>query len=99
MAVTKQSNYTCTAAQLSSEVARVQTTRRAGFLKQLTGMRFFLRQGIALQGHSEREGNLPQLLSAWAGDCEVLRQWMKAARYMSYDIVNELKTIMGRDVL
>ena len=87
------------AAQLSSEVARVQTTRRAGLLKQLTGMRFLLRQGIALRGHSEREGNLPQLLSAWAGDCEVLRQWMKEGKYMSHDIVNELITIMGHNVL
>ena len=87
------------AAQLSSQEDRVQTTRRAGFLKQLTGMRFLLRQGIALRGHSELEGNLPQLLSAWAGDCEVLKQWMKAAKYMSHDIVNELITIMGHNVL
>ena len=62
-------------------------------------MRFLLRQGIALRGHSEREGTLPQLLSAWEGDCDALRQWMKAAKYMSHDIANELITTMGHNVL
>lgn len=59
-------------------------------------MRFLLRQGIALRGHSEREGNLPQLM---VGDCKILKQWMKAAKYMSHDIVNELITMMGHNVL
>ena len=73
------------AAQMSSEVARVQTIRWAVFLKQLTCIRFLLRQGW-FKRHSEIEGNLPQLLNAWGGDCDVLRQRMKAA------MVNELIT-------
>ena len=92
-------NCVTIAAQLSTEQARIQNTRRAGLLKQLMGMRFLLRQGIALRGHSEGEGNLPQLLSAWGGECEILNQWMKAAKYMSHDIINELITIMGHTVL
>ena len=53
------------AQQLSNESAKIMADRRLGLLNQLSAMKFLLRQGIALRGHSEYEGNLPQLLSAW----------------------------------
>ena len=62
-------------------------------------MKFLLRQGIALRGHSENEGNLPQLLSAWTGNSAILKQWVKEGKYMSHDIVNEIVTLMGHNVL
>ena len=63
-------------------------------------MKFLLRQGIALRGHSENEGNLPQLLSAWTVNSAILKHCMvKEVKYMSHDIVNELVTLMGHNVL
>ncbi len=58
--------------QLSSKMAQIQTTRCAGLLKQLEAMRFLLRQGMALSGGEEGEGNLPQLLSCWSAENEMI---------------------------
>ena len=58
-------------------------------------MKFLLRQGIVLRGHSEYEGNLPQLLSAWTVTSAILKHWVKERKYMYHDIVNELVTLMG----
>ena len=68
-------------------------------MKQLEAMKFLLRQGIALRGHSEEEENLPHLLALWSGDSAVVKDWIKAWKYMSHDIVNELITLMGLNVL
>ena len=87
--------------QLSVESIKVQTQRRMGLLKQLGAMKFLLRQGLSLRGHTEHEGNLPQLLSTWreVTDSAHLKHWIEMGRYMSHDIINELITIMGNTVL
>ena len=36
---------------ISSQLAILQATRRAGLLKQVTSLRFLLRQGLAIRGH------------------------------------------------
>ena len=59
--------------QLSVQLKNMQERRRAGFLKQLRAIRYLTRQGIALQGHNEMEGNLWQLMLEWSRDCEVLK--------------------------
>lgn len=48
--------------QLSSQVAKIQSTHRAGLLMQLEAMRYLLRQGLPLRGHYEKGGNLPGYL-------------------------------------
>ena len=85
--------------QLSSQGAKVQETRRLGLVKQLEAMKFLLRQGIALRGHSEEEGNLRQLLTTWSKDNAVVKSWIEEGKYMSHDIVNELITLMGQSIL
>ena len=87
------------AQQLSSESAKILADRRLGLLNQLSAMKLLLRQGIALRGHSENKGNLPQLLSAWTVNSAILKHWVKEGKYMSHDIVYELVTIMGHNVL
>ena len=62
-------------------------------------MKFLLRQGIALRGHTEEEGNLSQLLAVWSEDNANVKDWMKEGKFMSHDIVNELITLMGLKVL
>lgn len=85
--------------QLSSEVRKLQASRRQALLKQLLAIQYLARQGIALRGHSETEGNLVQLLVAWAKECSALKAWLKDKKYLSHDIVNEQVCIMGKSVL
>ena len=85
--------------QLSTQGTKVQETWRLGLMKQLEAMKFLLRQGIALRGHSEEEGNLSQLLTTWSKDNAVLKSWIEEGKYMSHDIVNKLITLMGQSIL
>ena len=64
--------------QFNTETLRLQHIRRNGLLTQLSGLRFLLRQGLAIRGHYEVEGNLFQLLRVWAGDsASDINEWLK----------------------
>ena len=82
--------------QLSSQVTNLQRVKRSGLLLML---RFLLRQGIAIRGHFEEEGNLRQLLLAWSNNCTDLREWNKEGKCMSHEIINELIKLMGNSIL
>ena len=84
---------------ISSQLANLQATRPAGLLKQITSLRFLLRQGLAIRGHSEDEGNLSHLLKLRTEDSDTVQAWLNEEKYMSHDIVNELINIMGQEVL
>ena len=47
---------------MNTKLCKQQQIRRAGLLKQISAIRFLLRQGLALRGHKDTEGNLYQLL-------------------------------------
>ena len=49
------------AAELSSQLLKLQRLRREGLLMQLRAILFLTSQGIAIRGHTESEGNLQQL--------------------------------------
>ena len=48
----------CIATQLSSQVNSTQARNKKMLLKQLSSLRFLLREGLAIRGHNEQEGNL-----------------------------------------
>ena len=85
--------------QLSAQLKDQQQMRRAGLLKQMKGIQFLTRQGIALLGHKESEGNLKQLMLMWSHEDEVVKTWVKENRYTCYQTVNELLSIMGQNLL
>ena len=62
-------------------------------------MQFLLRQGLALRGHYDKDGNLYQLLLTWAKDSEIVAAWLKEGRFLSHDHVNELISLMGQEGL
>lgn len=69
-------------------------------LCQLSALLFFLRQGLAVRGHTELEGNLRQLLIMWdSNGSHDLQVWLKENKYMSHDIINEQIAIMGQTLL
>ena len=86
--------------RFSSQLVLLQNTRRKALLHQLSSLRFLLRQGLAIRGHTELEGNLRQLLMMWAGASNSdLKTWLRENKYMSHDIINEQITIMGHSLL
>ena len=85
--------------QLSSESGKQQANRRNGLLYELAAIKFLARQGIALRGHVEKEGNLYQLLSAWKTNNNAVTNWLINGKNMAHDIINELVTIVGQNVI
>ena len=73
-------------------------SRKQGLLTQLRAIRFLTRQGIAIRGHSESEGNL-QLLCAWSTDNEVVKCFLRENRYTSHQVINELIEMLGLSLL
>jgi len=68
-------------------------------LKQLTSLRLLLREGLAVRGYDNIEGNLEQLLRLRAEDCPNLAGWIRDHKYLSVDVVNEQIAIMSNSVL
>ena len=66
---------------------------------QLSSLRFLLRQGLAIRGHEEWEGNLFQLLLLRKEECPELQQWIESKKYLSSDIINEMIGMMAHCVL
>lgn len=60
---------------------------------------FLTRQGLALRGHTEEDGNLAQLLRAWSTDNAVIQAWLRENRYTSHQAVNELINSLGLTLL
>ena len=85
--------------QLQSQHKKDQEVRRNMFTVVLTSLKHLLRQGAALRGHIEEEGNLMQLLLLRCNDLEHLKKYIDDGRYLSHDIINELVSLMGRQVL
>ena len=85
--------------QLASQLAKAQMIRRQGLILQLRAIVFLSRQGIAIRGHAESEGNLHQLMHAWGKDSDVLSTYLKENRYSCHQFVNELIEILGITVL
>ena len=86
-------------AKLAGELKRTQETRKRMLLKQLSSIRYLARQAQSLQGKTEIESNLRQLLKLRAEDVPELLEWVENGRYLSHDIINELINMMGNAVL
>lgn len=84
---------------LSSQANKEQCERRQALLKQLHCLRFLLRQGLAIRGHDEIQGNLHQLLLMCSVHDPCLTEWIRDNKYLSPLIINELITSMGLFVL
>ena len=80
----------CIATQLSSQVNSSEARNKKMLLKQLSSLRFLLRQGLAIRGHNEQEGNLYQILKHRCDNVPELQQWLSDNKYLSHDIVNEM---------
>ena len=87
------------AAQLVVQAQSAQFENRLMLLRQLSSLKFLLRQGMAVRGHKEEEGNLVQLIDLRSEDVPALKRWLEKHQYMSHQVVNEMITLMGNTVL
>ena len=62
-------------AHMDTQVKKAQETHRDMLLVVLNSLRYLLRQGLAIRGHEEIEGNLIQLLLLQANRCDKLRRY------------------------
>ncbi|CAF2781386.1 unnamed protein product [Rotaria sp. Silwood2] len=72
----KQQQQQPVAAQISLTHKSQQAQRRKMLLIQVQAIKFLLRQGLALRGHAEIEGNLIQLLKLRQSDTNELSTWI-----------------------
>ena len=79
--------------QLSAEAMKSKAEHRQMLLKVLSRLKFLLKQGLSIRGHSDIEGNLR------ASDCPMLAGWLGNHHYISPEINNEQITLMGNDLL
>ena len=86
-------------AQLQTQVQKLQQSRRHTLVKQLYCLWYLLRQGLAVRGHKEIEGNLYQLLVMVSAYDSEMSTWLREKKYISPAIVNEQMSIMGLAVL
>ena len=66
---------------------------------EVSSLQYLLRQGVALRGLCEEEGNLFQLMQLRSIDIPGLDQWLADKKYLSHDIFNELAKEMALIIL
>ena len=84
---------------LNKQAMAEQKQHQDQLLRQLSSLRFLLRQGLAVRGHEDLEGNLLQLLMLRSDDCPDLNRWIKERKYFSPAILNEQIALMGLSLL
>ena len=85
----------------SMQLTQEKELNRQMFIKILHSIRYLTRQGIAMRGHDEGNGNFIQSLKLQGRTDPRLNDWLdkKAFKYVSHDIQNECIQIMALSVL
>ena len=86
--------------QLLKNRACEQTEARKCLTMIFTSVKYLARQGMALRGHTELEGNFCQLLNLRSDDYPLLQTWLKRKTDMtSYRIQNEILELYSHDIV
>jgi len=85
--------------QLQHKKSVEQETNRRCLLQQLRCIQYLTRQGMAIRGHNNDDGNLLKLIELMSSNIPDLQKWMSSNNYISHDIVNELIYEMYRQGL
>ena len=84
---------------LNKQLSNEQKIHRSNLHTQLSALRYLLRQGLALRGHDEMEGNLYQLLKLLSNYIPDLKLWLSEKKYFSPVILNEQISVIGLTLL
>ena len=69
---------------ISHQASTLHKSRQQMLIKQLSSLKYLLRQGMAVRGHEEMEGNLLQLLKLRSNDCSQLNTWIRERKYFRF---------------
>ena len=86
---------------MNTAVKEEQRRRRSMLLKYISSLRYLTRQGLAIRGHSDQNGNLHQLVKSRSEDDNdlELQEWIKLGKYQPPLVQNELMQLMYLQVL
>lgn len=101
IAVVSRRNDTNISGVISKQAQQDREDARHCLFKIFETVRFMAVQDIPMRGHNESESNFIQLLELRSLDDDKLRFWMKRTTYkwISHDIINEILSILSRQVL
>ena len=88
--------------QMSNNAAKkTMETDRFCLLKIIECLQYLARQAMPMQGDTDEESNLTQLLKLRGKDQPVLFKWLerKEDKYTSHEIQNEIISIMANNVI
>ena len=83
----------------NTALLKTQEIRRSMLLKQLSCLKFLLRQGLAIRGHLNMEGNLYQLMKCRSEDIPNFNRWIEDGKYQSLEIENEIIELMAKSLV
>lgn len=89
----QSSQSTSVSSLLSSEMRRNQEQRKNSLIKQITALKFLLRQGLPIRNDHSGGSNLTLMLEMVMNE----NSWVAAKKYQSPD--NEIIKLMGHKVL
>ena len=79
--------------------SKYQASARNAFLAILGSIRYLARQGVAMRGHVEEQGNLMQLHTLRAKDINVLPAWLNhKTNFLSPESQNELLELFAHSI-
>ena len=87
------------ASMLSETHKKEQKMRCQMLLKQLSSLKYLQRQGLAIRGHDDKDGNLIQLLQLRGEDDPQLQTWLSDGKYLLPVIINEQIKLMADSLL
>ena len=86
-------------AQLSAQKAAAQASSREALVTVFSSVRLLARQGLAMRGHDEKQGNLRQLLKSRSEDSPALKLWLeRTTNFLSPESQNEMLQIISHNV-
>jgi len=83
----------------NEQLFAAQRNHQQMLIKQLSFLKFLLRQGLAIRGHDDTESNLVQMIQLRINNYSKINRWIREYKYMSPELVNDQIKLIAHSVL
>jgi len=83
----------------NKQLFAAQRNHQQILIKQLSFLKFLLRQGLAIRGHDDTKSNLVQMMQLRINNYSKINRWIKECKYMSPELVNDHIKLIAHSVL